>query len=443
MSWCVPRTAVLFLTISLLVAGAAFQSSGAQTPAAGGVIALTNARVIDGTGRAPVEQTTILISGGRIAAVGHESAVLIPLGATRIDMSGKTIVPGFINVHGHVQKGSENNLPVRDDLIRRLRLYASYGVTSVVSLDQMPADELEAIRLRDQQSATAPDRTRIYTTGGSVRRLKTAQEGRAAVDRVADLKVDLIKMHYDGPPDGISVETGNAIIDQAHRRGLRAAAHIFYLQEAKDALAGGVDIIAHSVRDRDVDQAFIAEMRRRDVGYVPTLTRELSVFVYESTPDFFTEPFFRRGMSVYGEQVPALSNPAAQEKVRTDKAAQSIKQALAQASRNLKTLKDAGITIAMGTDSGTALNPGRWQGYFEHVELEMMVKAGLTPMEALVAATSNAAHVARLDHVGMIAAGKAADLLVLDANPLQDIRNTRRISSVWIAGRRIQMPGTN
>ena len=123
-----------------------------------------------------------------------------------------------------------------------------------------------------------------------------------------------------------------------------------------------------------------------------------------------------------------VSNPAAQEKVRTNKAAQAIKQALVQASENLKTLQDAGVTIAMGTDSGTALNPGRWQGYFEHVELETMVKAGLTPMQALVAATGNAANVAKLDHVGLIVPGRAADLLVLDANPLQDIRNTRRIS---------------
>jgi imidazolonepropionase-like amidohydrolase len=328
-------------------------------------------------------------------------------------------------------------------MIRRLRLYGSYGVTTVVSLDQLPADEREAIRLRDEQNKVALDRTRIYTTGGSVRRLKTAQEARSAVDRLANLKVDLVKMHYDGPPDGISVETGNAIIDQVHRRGLRVAAHIFYLQEAKDALAGGVDIIAHSVRDRDVDQAFIAEMRRRDIGYVPTLTRELSVFVYESTPAFFTDPFFKRGLSVYGEQVTGLSNPAAQEKVRTDKAAQAIKQALVQASENLKILQNAGVTIAMGTDSGTALNPGRWQGYFEHVELEMMVKAGLTPMQALVAATANAANVAKLDHIGMIVTGKAADLLVLDADPLADIRNTRRISSVWIGGRRIQALGTN
>ncbi|HEY6359967.1 MAG TPA: amidohydrolase family protein [Vicinamibacterales bacterium] len=437
------RRAIIFLAFVLLVADVAFQPSSAQAPAAGGVTALANARVIDGTGRTPLEQATILISGGKITAVGAGSSVQVPLGATRVDMSGKTIVPGFINVHGHVQKGSENNLSVRDDLIRRLRLYASYGVTTVVSLDQLPADERDAIRLRDEQSTAAPDRTRIYTTGGSVRRLRTAQEARSAVDRLADLKVDLVKMHYDGPPDGISVETGNAIIDQAHRRGLRVAAHIFYLQEAKDALAGGVDIIAHSVRDRDVDQAFIAEMRRRDIGYVPTLTREVSVFVYESTPAFFMEPFFQRGISVYGEQVPGLSNPAAQEKVRTNKAAQAIKQALVQASENLKTLQDAGVTIAMGTDSGTALNPGRWQGYFEHVELEMMVKAGLTPMQALVAATGNAATVAKLDHVGMIAAGKAADLLVLDANPLQDIRNTRRISSVWIAGRRVQTLGTN
>ena len=250
-------------------------------------------------------------------------------------------------------------------------------------------------------------------------------------------------MHYDGPPDGISAETGNAIIDQAHKRGLRAAAHIFYLQEAKDALAGGVDIVAHSVRDRDVDQAFIAEMKRRNIGYVPTLTREVSVYVYESTPAFFKDPFFQRGISLFREEIPILTAPAYQEKVRNDKAAQAIKQALVQANRNLKIMLDAGVPIAMGTDTGAANGAGRWQGYFEHLELEMMVQAGLTPMQTLVSATSTAAQVSRLNHVGTIAPGKAADLLVLDANPLQDIKNTRRISSVWVGGRRIQTPSTN
>ena len=438
------RRAVLSLALILVAAGVAFQPSRAQTPAAGGVTALTGARVIDGTGRAPIEQATVLINGGKITAVGAASSVQVPAGATRVDMAGKTIMPGMVNAHGHVQKRPENKLSVRDDLVRRLQLYAQYGVTTIVSLGSNPGeDETEAIKLRDEQDRIALDRARIYTSGVSVRRLKTGDEARKQVDRVADLKVDYVKMHYDGPPDGISAETGNAIIDQAHKRGLRVAAHIFTLQEAKDALGGGVDIIGHSVRDRDVDQAFIAEMKRRNVGYVPTLTREVSVFVYESTPAFLKDPFFQKGISLYREEIPALTAPAFQEKVRNDKAAQAIKPALVQANKNLKILSDAGVQIAMGTDTGAANGAGRWQGYFEHLELEMMVQAGLTPMQTIVSATSGAAQVARLDHVGTIATGKAADLLVLDANPLQDIKNTRRISSVWVGGRRVPMGGTN
>lgn len=132
-----------------------------------------------------------------------------------------------------------------------------------------------------------------------------------------------------------------------------------------------------------------------------------------------------------------------QEKTRLDKERQSIKQALEQGNRNLKTLVDAGVLVAMGTDTGT--NEGQWQGYFEQVELEMMVKAGMTPMQVLVAATSGGAKVMKLDQqLGAIQAGKAADLLVLNANPLTDIRNTRQIHSVWIAGRQLgNVPALN
>ena len=134
-----------------------------------------------------------------------------------------------------------------------------------------------------------------------------------------------------------------------------------------------------------------------------------------------------------------LSDAGYQQKVRANEGAQAIKAALAQASRNLKILSDAGVPIALGTDSGAG--GGRWQGYFEHVEMEMMVEAGMTPMQVLVAATSAAAAASNLDQVGTIAPGKAADLLVLDANPLDDIRNTRQIDSVWVAGR--QLANTN
>ena len=433
--------------VLLLAGGFAFERSHAQAPTGGAATALTGARIIDGTGRAPIEQGTILIRNGRIEAVGVASAVTIPAGTARVDMSGKTIMPGMVNAHGHVQKGFNNStpIPIRDDLIRRLRMYASYGVTTVVNLGANPDDEVEGIRLRDEQDSGVLDRARMYTSGGSVRRMKTAEDARKDVNRVADLKVDRVKFHFDDPPARMSDDVWPAIIDEAHRRGLRVAAHIFFLNDARLAVDKGVDVLAHSVRDVDVDQPFIAAMKQRNVGYVPTLTREVSVYVYESTPDFFKDPFFLRGISLFRDHMNIVSTPAYQEKTRNDPTAQSIKKALVQATRNLKILFDAGVPIGFGTDGGVPNNAtfGRWEGYFDHLELELMVKAGLTPMQVITAATSSSARISRLENVGSIERGKAADLLVLDANPLQDIRNARQINSVWVAGRRLAASGTN
>ncbi len=153
----------------------------------------------------------------------------------------------------------------------------------------------------------------------------------------------------------------------------------------------------------------IAELKRRNVAVIPTLARELSVFVYESTPAFFNDPFFLRGHRVYGQQMEQLKDPVRQEKTRNNPEAQAIKKALEQASRNRKLLSDAGVPIAVGTDTGANLM-GRWQGYFEHVELELMVKAGLTPMQTLVSATGGAARALKLEgHLGTLQPGKSAD----------------------------------
>jgi imidazolonepropionase-like amidohydrolase len=209
------------------------------------------------------------------------------------------------------------------------------------------------------------------------------------------------------------------------------------LKDAQGLLDAGVDMLAHSVRDQDVTPAFIADLKKRNVGYIATLTRDLSVFVYETTPSFFSDPFFLRGKALYGKQVAELSEPAAQEKTRNNKEAQAIKQALQQASRNLKLLADGGVPIAMGTDTGANLI-GRWQGYFEHTEMELMTKAGMTPMQTLVAATGRAAQVMKLDRqLGTLQPGKSADFIVLSANPLADIRNLRQIDAIWIGGRRL------
>ena len=402
---------------------------------AGTAIALVGARIIDGTGAPAIEGGTVVVRDGRIAAAGPTATVQVPADATRVDLTGMTIVPGFVNAHGHAHAAAGSE--AREDLVQRLRTYASFGVTTVVSLGQI--DETAAVvRLRDEQAKGPLDRARVYTSGPSQRGLATPAAARAAVETLAAQGVDRIKFHMAEGAGAMTPDVYGALIEAAAAKKLKTAAHIFTLDEAKGVVGRGIDIVAHSVRDRDVDAALIAEMKKRSTFYVPTLTREVSVFVYESTPAFFKDPFFLRGRPLYQRDIDSLSDPARQQQIRQDKTAQSIKTALVQATRNLKLLSDAGVPIAFGTDSGAGV--GRFQGYFEHVELEMMVQAGMTPMQVLVAATSAAARASGLDHVGTIAAGKAADLLVLRADPRQDIKNTRQIHSVWIAGRRIVLP---
>jgi imidazolonepropionase-like amidohydrolase len=436
----------------LVLAVFAFEPSLAQAPAANTVV-LTGARLIDGTGRAPLEQATLVITNGRVEAVGAPVAVNIPAGATAINISGKTLVPGFINAHGHLGAG-DKKLPLRDQIIQQLRLYAQYGVTTVHSLGD---DGAESVKVHDEQERGTLDRARLYTAGPAVVG-DSVDDARQKIDTVAAMRVNIIKTRMnrlifaDGSRTGSPVSFRNvpdmtrevyrAVIEQAHKHGLKVAAHLFYLEDAKALVDAGLDVVAHSVRDQDVDNAFIAALKRRDVGYIPTLTRDVEVFEYETTPAYFSDPFFLRGLAIYRKDVEEVKNPAFQEKVRNSEEAQLTKKALQQGSRNVKLLSDGGVTIAMGTDSGAVV--GRWQGYNEHREIELMVKAGLTPMQAIVAATGGAARVMKLDQqLGTLQPGKWADFIVLSGNPLTDIRNTRQIDSVWIAGRRLGPMGTN
>ena len=412
----------------LVLAGVPVHPSLAQAP---GTVALTGARVIDGAGGEPIEGATVLVRDGRIEAVGASGDVSIPDGADRVDVTGKTIIPGLINAHAHLNDG-DPALPLHDQLLGQLRLYADYGVTTVHTLGD---DGVESVRVRDEQArGERLDRARLYVSGPNVV-AETAEEARQSIDRVADMGVNIIKTRLNAQPGDMTPEVYGALIDQAHERDLRVAAHLIDLDDAKGLLAAGMDVVAHSVRDQDVDAELISELVRRDVGYIPTLTRCLSVFLYETTPAFFEDPFFLRGAGAYRSDMEEIRDPATHERVRNSETAQVTKRMLEQAKRNIKLLTDGGVTIAMGTDSGTSL--GRWQGYFEHVEIEMMVESGMTPMQALVAATSNGARVMHLDDLGTLEPGKWADLVVLNANPLDDITNTRQIDSVWIAGRRL------
>jgi imidazolonepropionase-like amidohydrolase len=271
---------------------------------------------------------------------------------------------------------------------------------------------------------------------------RTPEEARQMVARVAASKPDVIKIRVDdnlGTAAKMPPEVYRAVIDEAHKRGLRVAAHIFYLDDAKDLLRAGVDLIAHSVRDKEIDDEFISLMKRRDVPYCPTLTREISTFIYESTPAFFSDPFFLREAD--REVIAQLQEPARQEAMRRSPSAQRYKVALEVALRNLKRADDAGLFVVMGTDAGPFAN--RFQGYFEHLEMEMMAQAGLTPSRIIRSATGDAARAIRVESVGSLRKGVWADMVVLDRDPMKDIRHTRTIASVWIAGNEVGRASAN
>ncbi len=382
-----------------------------------GVTAFVGARVIDGSG-ASAENATVLVRGGRIQAVGR--SLKIPAGAHRFDASGKTIIPGLISSHSHVTQDSD------------LGIYAHYGVTTVFSLG---GDKEIGIRDRLRGDPQALTHSRLFIAGPVVT-AKTPEEARAAVDALAAAKTDIVKFRLDdnlGAGTKMPPEVYSVILDEAHRKGMQVAVHAVYLSDVKAVSKLGADFIAHSVRDGDIDDETLALIKRNNAFYCPTLMREISTFGYPDKPAFLSDPLLLKWTD--SRQIARVQDAAFVERVRNDRGAQWYKEHFPVAMRNLKKVSDAGVQVVMGTDSGP---PGRFPGFMEHMELEYMVQAGLTPMQALVAATGTAArHIRASDQIGTIQPGRWADFLVLDANPLEDIRNTRKIDSVWIAGNRI------
>lgn len=396
--------------------------------------AFTGATIITGTDAAPIDNGVLIVQGGRITAVGSAADVAVPSGADVVDLTGRFITPGLINAHGHVGGvlGLEDGHYTEENLRRQLRLYAAYGVTTVASLG---GDGDAGFALREAQSDTTLDRARIFVAGEVVTGT-TPQEAVAMVNANLARGVNFIKIRVDdnlGTSPKMTPEVYQAVIDRAHGAGTRVASHLYYLDDAKALLRAGTGFVAHSIRDRPVDDEVISLFRETGVCYSPTLTREVSTFVYESEPDFFSDPFFLAHADP--AVLDQLRSPDMQAQYRESASAQVYKKALTTASANLKALSDAGVTIAMGTDTGP---PARFQGYFEHMEMRLMQEAGMSPAQILRAATSDAARCLGLPDVGVVEPGAWADFVVVSADPLQDITNLRQIESVWIAGSRFE-----
>ena len=421
--------------VGVIAAAAGLSAAREQAPRPGETIAFTNAKIIsaDGPRGFEVQDGYLLVKGGKITEVGRGPAA--PTNARIVNLAGKFVVPGFVVAHAHVSdvQGLKPRAYTDENTRRQLGLYARYGITSVFSLG---GEQAPAFALRDAQDAAPPGRARIFVAGDVITG-RTPDEARQAVAKVAALKPDIIKIRVDdnlGTAVKMTPDVYRAVIDEAHKRNLRVAAHIFYLDDAKDLLKTGVDMIAHSVRDKDLDDETIALMKARNVPYCPTLTREVSTFAYEARPRFFDDSFFLREAD--REVMAQLQEPARQKAMASSATAQRYKTALVIAKRNLKRASVAGVLIAMGTDSGAA--PERFQGFFEHLEMAMMAEAGMTPAQVLRASTVDAARAIARPDIGALAAGRWADFVVLDKDPLADAANLRTISSVWIAGAEIK-----
>jgi imidazolonepropionase-like amidohydrolase len=327
----------------------------------------------------------------------------------------------------------------------QLKTYAAYGITSVLVLG---TDKDLIFDIRAAQHAGRPELARVFTAGqglvykgsyGGVPKLNqpvaTAQEARAAVDSQARKGVDLIKLWVDDEfgtlPVRMPADISQAIIDQAHKHHLKVVAHVFYLDNAKTLVSQGVDALAHSVRDKPVDQDLLRAMKQHGTWQLAeTLSREAS-FTYTSLP-FLDDPFFNRSIPP-----PVLQELASPQRAAQLEAAPNFaryKPAFETAMSNTGHEVQAGVPYGMGTDSGPS---GRFAGYFAHWELQLMVRAGLTPLQALTAATGGNANFIGATDLGTIAPHKWADLVVLDRDPVADIRNTRTLHAVYVAGREV------
>lgn len=398
--------------------------------ATGTVQAYTNANIFDGTGAQPVQDGVLLVQGGRITQVGSAAQVQVPEGAEVTDLGGRWVIPGMINAHAHVDDPQGDRTPEEE----QLDIYAHYGVTTVLSLGETSPD---ALGLRGDRWSPQLRTSRLIASG-PIRTPMTVDSARILVEELAGLDVDWVKIRVDdflGTQQKMPPEVYQTVISEARNRDIPVAVHMVTLEDAKGVLEAGASLIAHSVRDQPIDQHFIDLLLERNVCVVPTFTRELSTYVYAERPAFFDDPFFRERAAPADPD--AILTPEFRT-AQTSAAAEYYRDALPVAEENMRRLQQAGVGIAFGTDTGVTF-PGRYQGYLEHVELEMMVDGGFTPAQALHSATGVTARCIGLEgEVGTLQPGAWADFVVLDANPLQDIRNTRQMHGVWIAGNQIR-----
>ena len=397
------------------------------------------ARLITGDGSPAIENSAFVIENSRFTAVGKKGEVRAPAGAGRADLAGQTVMPALIDAHTHlgwaILRTGEigKDTYSKDNLIDHLKRLAYYGVAATFNMGTDPGDIPFQVRAQPVAGAAL-----FHTAGRGMGRpnagpgaeywkpvaysITTEADARKAVQELAVKKVDIVKIWVDdrnGTVEKMTPALYRAAIDEAHKHNLRASAHIYYLADAKDLLRAGIDGFMHGIRDRDVDDELIQLFKQHP-----------NVFVTPNLPD---KGASEDDFALMSETLPASEVKKARdaEAHRTPDQQKRAREFFDLQARNLARLNAAGVRIAFGTDSGTTV------GWDAHQELADMVTAGMTPAQAITAATKTSAEVMKLSQLGTIAPGKSADFIVLDANPLDNIGNTRKITKVYIRGKEL------
>ena len=438
------RTIWVILAVALSISSAHGQ---------GAVVLYEGARLIPGDGRAAINDSAVLVDGGVIVRIGRTGELAVAGGVRRVDLAGRTVMPAIINTHGHpgFQQGlsySRENYR-RETILTDLNRALYFGVSTIMSQGIEIGDVMHEIR--SQQLAGALGGARLLFAGRGIGgpnagpgaaayahiayAVTTEEEIRRAVRSEAARKVDAIKIWVDdrgGRAPRLPPALMRAAIDEGKRASLKVAAHVFYHEDAVVLADAGISAFAHLVRDKVMDDALIASMIRNRVYVMPNIgTPERTT--HTSPPPWFEDPVLSAllGDTVAPEVVARIR---ASFTARDPAVAMRNRQNYAILEKSVARLAAAGALIVLGSDTGLE---DHIFGYVEQKELELMVAAGMTPAQVIVAATSRAAEFLGLRDAGTLAVGKRADFLVLDGNPLDDIRNTRRIVDIYIGGQRV------
>jgi imidazolonepropionase-like amidohydrolase len=449
------RSVKVLILLALGVVGATHLRA-VQVAPAGRAVLYEGARLIAGDGRAPIEGSAFLVENGRFTRVGRKGEIQLPAGGARVDLTGKTVIPGLIDIHNHLgwtdhktNRASKTSY-TRDLVIDHLRRYAYYGVVAAMSLglDRWDVNPDMPFQLRYE---VIPNAARYLMVGRGIAatpmagppvdyRLgvpygaQTEAEGRADVQLLKARNVEMVKIWVDDrlkTVPKLQVKVYEAIIDEAHKNNMRVVAHIFDLEDGKQLLKSGVDGFAHGVRNTDVDDEYIGLVKQHPNTWLgPNLPpRPLSASEREAEITALTETVPPSQIKRMRDELAAReSGSAARGNAGGRGVAPGPAEAFGIQCRNLKRVHDARMIIGLGTDGASDI------GWSEHTELADMAACGLTPMEAIVAATRTSAGILKLNDLGTVASGKSADFVVLNANPLESILNTRRIDKVYMKG---------